>query len=263
MQEPPPPLESQQAGPPAATMPLLSRLMNILAAPSDVFDVVKNSTAAISNWLTPAALLVIVSWIGACLIFAQPALQHQLNEIAEKNIQKQIEKSHLSGDEAERARQKGAEYAAMFSKVGMFAAPVFMGIITPVWWALIAWLVGSKVFKGNFSYIKALEVTGLANIIGVLESVVKTLLIFVTGSVFASPGLSLLIKEIDPQNPVHALLLQENAMTFWFLLVVAVGLARLCMVSFGRAIMWILGTSAVCAAIRFGLAFGTQAAFSK
>ena len=237
--------------------------MNILAAPGEVFDVVKNSAAAISNWLTPAALLVVVSWIGAWLIFAQPALQHQFNEIAEKNIQKQIEKSHLSGDEAEKARQKGAEYAAMFSKIGIFAAPVLMGIVTPVWWGLIVWLVGTKVFKANFSYIKALEVAGLANMIGVLEAVVKTLLILITGSIFASPGLGLLVKDLDPQNPVHSLLLQENAMTFWFLLVVAVGLARFCMVSFGRAIMWIAGIWALCVAIRFGFAFGIQAAFSK
>ncbi len=237
--------------------------MNVLAAPGDVFDVVKDNAAVMSNWLTPAALLVLISWVGAWLIFSQPALQHQVNEIAEKSIQKQIEKSHLSGDEAERARQKGTEYASMATKIGAFAAPVFMAILIAVWWGLIVWLVGTKALKGHFPFIKAVEVAGLANMIGVLEAVVKTLLVLITGNIFASPGLGLLVKEFDPQNPVHSLLAQGNVMTFWFLAVVAIGLGRLSMTSFGRAIMWVIGIWALCAGLRFGFAFAVQAVFSK
>jgi len=237
--------------------------MNVLAAPGDVFDVVKANTPAMSNWLTPAVLLVLVSWVGVWLIFSQPVLQHQVNEIAEKSIQKQLEKSHLSGDEAEKARQKGAEYAALFTKVGALAAPIFSAILIPVWWGLIVWLVGAKALKGHFSFIKAVEVAGLANMIGVLEAVVKTLLILVTGNIFASPSLALLVKDFDPQNPVHSLLAQGNVMTFWFLAVVAIGLGRLCMVSFGRAIVWVAGIWAVCAGLRVGFALAVQAVFSK
>src|SRR5207302_9246459 len=70
------------------------------------------------------------------------------------------------------------------------------------------WLVGTKALKGHFPFSKAVEVAGLANMIGVLEAVVKTLLILVTGNIFASPSLALLVKEFDPQNPVHSLLAQ-------------------------------------------------------
>ena len=263
MQEPPPPLEHQSAGPPPATMSLTARLMNILAAPGEVFDEVKANPTATSNWLSPALLLVLVSWVGTSLIFSQPALQHQVIEIAEKSIQKQLEKSHLSGDEAERARQKGAEYAALFSKVGAFAAPIFAAIFIPVWWGLIAWLVGTKALRAQFPFIKAVEIAGLANMVGVLEAVVKALLVLVTGNIFASPSLALLVKEFDPQNPLHSLLAQGNVMTFWFLAVVAIGLARLCTVSFGRAIVWVLGIWAGCTGLKIGFAFAVQAVFSK
>ncbi len=244
-------------------MSLTARLMNILASPGEVFDEVKAHTAATSNWLAPALLLVLVSWVGAWLIFSQPALQHQVTEIAEKSIQKQLEKSHLSGDEAESARQKGVEYAAMFSKVGAFAAPVFAAILIPVWWGLIVWLVGTKALKAHFPFIKAVEIAGLANMIGVLEAVVKTLLVFVTGNIFASPSLALLVKEFDPQNPLHSLVAQGNVMTFWFLVVLAIGLGRLCTVSFGRAIVWVLGLWAGCTALKIGFAFAVQAVFSR
>ena len=263
MQEPPPPLEQQSAEPPPATMSLTARLMNILAAPSEVFEEVKANPAKTSNWLAPALLLVLVSWVGTWLIFSQPALQHQVNEIAERSIQKQLEKSHLSGDEAERARQKGAEYASMLSKVGAFVAPIFAAILIPVWWGLIAWLVGTKALRAQFPFIKGVEIAGLANMIGVLEAVVKALLVLVTGNIFASPSLALLVQEFDPQNPAHQLLAQGNVMTFWFLAVVAIGLARLCTVSFGRAIVWVLGIWAGCTALKIGFAFAVQAVFSK
>ena len=100
----------------------------LLAVPGDVFEQVKSSVPCPANWLAPALIFIALSWVGTWLIFSQPALQHQVTEIAEKSIQQGLEKSHLSGDEAERARQKGAEYASMFSKVRAFAAPIFSGI---------------------------------------------------------------------------------------------------------------------------------------
>src|SRR5205823_10404079 len=206
-------------------MSLAARLMNVLAAPSEVFDDVKAATPAVSNWLAPAVLLVVVGWVGAWLIHSQPALQHQKEEFIEKSMQKQLEKSHLSGDEAEKARQQATKIQAMFSKLGAYAVPVVTGIFIPVWWGLIVWLVGTWAFKIPFPFIKGVEVAGLANMVGVLEAVVKTLLVLATGNVFASPSLGLLVKDFDPQNPVHALLAQGNVMTFWFLAVVGVGLA--------------------------------------
>ena len=88
-----------------------------------------------------------------------------------------------------------------------------------------------------------------------LEAVVKALLVLVTGNMFASPSLALLLKEFDPQNPLHSLLAQGNVMTFWFLAVVAIGLARLCTVSFGRAIVWVVGIWAACTGLKIGFAF--------
>ena len=99
--------------------------------------------------------------------------------------------------------------------------------------------------------------------IGVLEAVVKTLLVLVTGNIFASPSLALLVKEFDPQNPVHSLLAQGNVMTFWFLAAIGIGLGRLCTVSFGRAIMWVVGIWAAYTGLRIGFAFAVQAVFSK
>ena len=237
--------------------------MNVLVTPSEVFDEVKSAKASVANWLVPAVLLIVIGWIGAGLIFSQPALQQQMNEMAEKNIEKQIQKQHLPPDQAEQARQKGVQFAGLFSKAGAVAAPVFLAILTPIWWGLIIWLVGAKLFKANFHYLKAVEIAGLSNMIGVLGAVVRILLILVTGNIFAAPSLVLLAKDFDPQNPVHGLMGVANVMTLWFLGVAAIGLARLSGTSFMKAAAWVFGIWACYTGLMVGIGFAFQALFAK
>ena len=70
-----------------------------------MFDEVKVAAASVANWLTPALLLIVVSWVGAWLMLAQAPIQHQLSEISDKAIQQQIQKGHLSKEQAEKARE--------------------------------------------------------------------------------------------------------------------------------------------------------------
>jgi hypothetical protein len=99
--------------------------------------------------------------------------------------------------------------------------------------------------------------------IGVLEAVVKTLLIVGLGNLFASPSLALLVKPFDPQNPVHSALAAVNIMTFWLLAVRALGLARLSGVSFGRAAAWIFGIWTVFTGLLIGFGAALQAIFAR
>ncbi len=117
--------------------------------------------------------------------------------------------------------------------------------------------------KGNFPYMKAVEVVGLANMIGVLDVIVKTLLIVGLGNLYASPSLVLLVKEFDPQNPVHSLLAVVNVMTFWLLAVRAIGLARLSGASVAKAALWVFGIWAAYTGLLVGLGALAQAAFKR
>ena len=141
----------------------------------------------------------------------------------------------MSEQQAEQARAMGEKWAGISAKIGAAIVPVFAGFVTPFLWGLIVWLVGAKVLKGDFPYMKAVEVVGLANMISVLDAIVKTLLIVGLGNLYASPSLVLLVKDFDPQNTVHSLLAAVNVMTFWLLAVRAIGLARLSGASFAKA----------------------------
>lgn len=238
-------------------------MINVFASPGDVFQEVKTAGASAANWVVPALILIAVSWVATWLIFSQDSIKHQLSEITDQAIQKQIEKSQMSEQTAEQARAMGEKWAGISSRIAGAVTPVFAGFVIPFVWGLIVWLVGAKLLKGNFPYMKAVEIVGLANMVSVLDVIVKTLLIVGLGNLYASPSLVLLVKEFDPQNPVHSVLAVVNVMTFWLLAVRAVGLARLSGASFAKAAAWVFGIWAAYTGFLIGLAVLAQVAFKR
>jgi hypothetical protein len=94
--------------------------------------------------------------------------------------------------------------------------------------------------------------------IGVLEAIVRTLLILVMGNLFAAPSLALLVKDFNPQNPMHSLLALVNVMTIWILAVRTIGLARLARVSIAKAAVWVVGIWAGYTGLFWGLGMIAQ-----
>jgi Yip1 domain len=255
--------EPQSEAPRLPTMSLGGRLLNVFATPGDVFQELRTANVSTANWLVPALILMVVSWAAAWLIFAQPSIQHQLSDITERAIQKQVDQRHMSDQDAERAREMGEKWAGIGARISSALAPIVGGLITPFFWGLILWGVGVGLLKASFPYMKAVEVVGLANMISVLEVIVKTLLIVGMGNLYAAPSLVLLVKEFDPQNTVHTLLALVNVMTFWLLAVRAIGLARLAGVSFAKAAAWVFGIWAAYTGLLIGLAYGAQAVMKR
>lgn len=244
-------------------MSLGARLLNVLAAPGEVFEQIKQSAESTANWVTPALILMLVSWVGAWLVFSQGSIQQQLREITDQAVEKQIQKGKLSEQQADQARAAAEKFGSIGSKIGAYVAPVFAGFAIPFWWGLILWLIGTKALKADFSYMKGVEIAGLAAMVSVIDAVVRALLILIMGNLFASPSLALFVKQFDPQNPTHALLSIVNIMSFWVLTVRAIGLARVARVSFGKAAAWVFGVWAVVTGLMTGFGFAMQAIFSR
>ena len=255
--------EPQPETPPSSTMSLGGRLLNVFAAPGDVFQEVKTASVSTANWLVPALILIAVSWVATWLIFSQDSIKHQLSDITDQAIQKQVEKAHMSEQQAEQARAMREKWAGISSRVAAGLVPVFGGFVTPFFWGLILWLLGAKLFKGNFPYMKAVEVVGLANMVNVLDVIVRTLLIIGLGNLYAAPGLVLLVKDFDPQNTVHGLLALVNVTTFWVLALRAIGLARISSVSFTKAALWVFGIWAAYNGFFIGLGLLAKAFFKR
>jgi hypothetical protein len=244
-------------------MSLGGRLFNVFATPGDVFQDMKSTTVCTANWLVPALILIAVSWVAAWLIFSQESIKHQFSDTTDRAIQKQVEKSHMSEQQAEQVRVVGEKWARIMAIIFSVLIPVLVGFVMPFIWGLFLWLVGTKVLKGDFPYMKAVEVVGLTNMITVLDAIVKTLLIVGLGDLYASPSLVLLVRDFDPQNPAHTLLGLVNVMTFWVLAVRGIGLARLSGASVGKAIAWVFGIWAAYTGLFTALSLLAQAAAKR
>jgi hypothetical protein len=255
--------ELQPEAPTPRTSSVGSRLLNVFATPGDVFQEVKTTSDSPANWLVPALILIAVGWVSAWLVFSQDTIKHQLSEMTDQAIQKQIERTRMSEQQAEQTRAVGEKWAGIMGKVTAVLVPVFGGFITPFFWGLILWLVGAKVLKGDFPYMKAVEVVGLVNMVNILDVIVRTLLIIGLGNLYAAPSLVLLVKDFDPQNTVHGLLALVNLTTFWVLALRAVGLARLSGASFTKAALWVFGIWAAYTGFFIGLGMLLKAAFKR
>lgn len=131
-------------------------------------------------------------------------------------MQKQIETKKISKEDAE----KMIEVPETFSSPTMLKILGSLGAIAGSFgWlffiSLVIWILGRYLFKAEFSYMKTVEVCGLASMISVLAGIISMLLVVVTGNMFMTPGPALLIREFDPTNKAHLLLAAINLMTLW------------------------------------------------
>lgn len=263
MDETPATQEFQPEAPLPPATSLAERMTNVIGAPSEAFDAVKNSPPCAANWVAPALLLILVSWIGTAIIFAQPSINQQLIQASEEAMQKQFEKAHVPPEKAEQARQVAEKWIPISARIGAGIMPVMVGFASPFIWGFFLWLLGAQAFKGGFSYMKAVEAVGLANVILALDAVVRTLLVLWLNNVYATPSMALLVLNgFDPQNPAHSLLGMVNVMTFWVLAVRAIGLARLSSISLAKAAACVFGVWAAYTGFFIGLAAGFKALMS-
>lgn len=225
--------------PPAMSLP--ARLANIFAAPGEVFDSVAPRPFAPANWLVPALLVMLAGWAAGWLLFSQPNIQQQLREVTRTATEKQLAKMKLPPDQAEKAMQQAEKYGAIGIQITTYGAPVANGLVVPLIWGLVLWGLGKAALKSDFPLMKGVEVAALSGMIEVLNIVVTALLAMAKGSLFATPSLAFLIRDFDPQNPVHGAASALNLLMLWILAVRALGLARLAQVSFARAAAWVFG----------------------
>lgn len=236
------PSESPGAEPPPRPVrsSLLARLGNILAVPGEVFAEVRTEPPRVAHWLVPSLLLIVVGWLGTWLVFSQPAFRQQQDEIQLRVLQRMVEKGRLPREQFGQIQQSLGGGGTARYLLGPALGVLGVALASPFWGAFLVWLVGAKIHRGGFSYAKALDVAGLANMVAVLGSVVRTLMILALGSLQAGPTPAVLLREFDPFNPLHTALGMLDLFGFWVCGVRASGMAALGGPSWGRGFAWLV-----------------------
>lgn len=226
-------------------MPLGSRLANVIAGPGELFDYLRTAKPSVANWLVPALIYMVVGWVCATALLAQDWYMPQIIRPQLEALQQQVDAGKMTEEQIEPIRNQVEKYGAIGETVKSYAAPLVFGLVGPFLYGCVLWLVGAKALRGKLSYMKAVEIAGLAAIIATLGRVLKTLLILMQGDVMASASPAFFIGERNPGNPLHAMVAWLDVMVIWSLVILAMGVAKVVGRPVGGAMLWVGGLYAL------------------
>lgn len=225
----------------AKPMTTAARLTGVFSSPGEVFADMRERRVIMSTWLTGLLLIVAIGAVAAGVIFSDPAVQQEIRELGDQQLDQMEAEGKLTAEARERA---DAARDQMGPGLQIISGTVSAAVASGVWVFLMALAIKLLAWFGfsrRVAYMKAVEVAGVAGMISALEAVVRMLLVLIMGSLYAGPGLNLVVNDFDRSNRLHEFLASVNFLTLWYLLVVAVAVATLCESSFWKSATWVLG----------------------
>lgn len=222
------------------------RATDLFAAPTELFDHIRDTPVAHSNWIIPLLLFCLAAVGMYFFVMTNDAVVLQLQEIMEKEFEKGVAQGRMTQEQADQAARfmsPDSPWPKLIQSVSIVVVTTAMLFLL----ALLYWMVGKLVMKGDASYMKVVEVVGIVLLVGALGRVVGGLIAYARSSLFADASLALLVSEFDMENKLHMFLSMCNLFTFWGLALTALGLSRLFRRDFPKvlvlvAAIWILFT---------------------
>jgi hypothetical protein len=248
----PAPLPPMMSGdePTAPTTSVFAKMSNIFVEPGEVFDEVRRSKHNYLNWLVPMLISLGVAIVFVWVVFSQDAVMQQMRAAQDKQFEAQVTAGKMTRQQADQAMQMTQKFMSPLVLKAFGSVGAAIGSVGWLFgFSLLFWLVGKYALKGQFGYLKAVEVVSLAGMITVLGTVATMLIVVATGNMAMNPGpVLLVVRDYDAANKLHRILSALNLPMLWYLAVMATGLSRLT----GKS--WILG--AVWTFVPYAVIFG-------
>ena len=225
---------------PSAEGSAFGRMFNVLAAPREVFEEIKNREVQNANWIVPAIVSMVIGITVVMILFSQESFMRPMLKAQEKGFDDAVAQGKMSQQAADDMQKKMAGWMPVAMKVIGGVSVAIISFAVPFFWGFVTWLVGVRVFKADFEYMKGVEMSGLATIIYTLAGLIGCLLALSMNRM-VGPTPALFLPEIDLANRGHIALSALNVFYFWFAAVIAVSISVLANVSWGKAAAWVLG----------------------
>lgn len=227
----PPVLKPAPPVAPAPVSPLLARLLNVFAIPGRVFEEVRVSRHSIGNWLVPTLLCCLALAASGYVVLSIPSVWKKVPELRERQaaaLDEAVAAGKITREEADQSLQvvDGFMQPAVLKSVAS-AGGLLWGAVRLFWWSFVLWLLARAFLRQPIPYRKAMEVAGLGSMIALLSTAVMLVLTVNIGESFGASGFALSVSDIT--SPDHRTLASValNAVNFWMVAVLGIGLARL------------------------------------
>jgi len=210
---------------PASLTSIREKLFNIFISPTDVFDEVIASPPNLANWRIPTLLACLANIISLQLVNSPGQSSAAIHRLTETGTLSPAQAQALAG-----------AWPILSASLVCVAT-----IVGTCWSAFALWFIGRMFLKVRFPYAKALEIVGLTEIISVLGTITTILLIAASGNPAERPALSVLADKLDHSRALYQILETLNFFYLWSTTIMAIGLSRLCNVTFKEAAFWAFG----------------------
>ena len=197
---------------PQAEMSVVGRILRVFYAPSETFEAVAEQRSA-ADWLLPTALVAVVIFVSTYLtssIYVTEALEKM---------------------PAEQPSVEGTGDAIRIS--GLVAAPVMTFVMLFIG-AAIYLLVG-KLLGGLLSYGHCLPIVAYTSLVSIIQHIVKTPLVLVTGTMDVQTGLGMFLSEEARGTFGGHLLSLIDPFVVWMVVVAGLGLSIVGQIERSRA----------------------------
>lgn len=209
-------------------------------------------------WLLPVIILVVTSIVSSFLFFSDAELvgkmmDKQKAKMREK-MQESVKQGKMSQEQANDAIEKAEKFMdpkGLFFRITGFAgavvAPFLMLFVLSVIYMLLL-----KIFKANFEFTNLLNVVGLSLIISAVGGILGIVLSIIMGDL-TSIGPALFLKAEAVGDTLHSLFMKLDIFSFWFYILVAIGITKVAKVTpaisysivFGLWAVWLILTTFV------------------
>jgi hypothetical protein len=230
-------------------MSFLDKVVNFFGSPAELFENVRDTGPTNSNWLLPWIIYVVIALVAGQLVLSNASLSSQLERTIRTQFDKSMEEAIAEGTIT---REQADEQFEQFGKPGstwfmlLSTGGTLLGSLVVLFaLSLFFHLLGKSTMGAAAPYMKVVEVVGLTFLLGSLEHLVTTALMFATDSIHASPSLALGVSEVDPENKLHLTLSKLNIFTFWDIAVTSLGLSKIFQRDFPKVLvlvgaLWVL-----------------------
>ncbi len=210
----------------------MKKILDLYFSPKEVFKQLDEKP----NWVIPVVLTLVVSLIFTMILLPKVILPEGSKKIlAMERLTEEQKEAAVAGLEGLRPY--------ITTPIAVIVSTFFLIFIKAGIFFLFFSLLGSRtVFK------KILAVVSYSFLIGIPESIVKSILMLMKGSTKVFTSLALLTPNLDFKSPVFRVLSRIDIFTIWNLFLISLGCAiiykmnekKTFMIVFGLWLLWLL-----------------------
>ena len=209
---------------PARRPPFFSQVIDVITSPGEIFTELRPLPPSPATGFAIVCIAMVFAILANCTLFVAKGAVEDVIRQQQKAMEHAVEKGKMSAAEASQAvdQMRGVS-PVVFVAFGAVFTSIFV-MLASLGWALVVFLAGKLLGGAPMTFGKAFEITGLAFVVGILSTIVASVMILLRDSL-AQPSGALFVEDFDPGNKLHNLLQALNPFTIWFVAVLAIGLA--------------------------------------